>query len=64
MNQHAPPLIHLPLDLSGEAAAKMLELLYELANLLENHYAGQLYRYHNAIDEPQTELWPQTEPPP
>ena len=64
VNQHAPPLIHLPLDLSGEAAAKMLELLYELAHLLENHYAGQLYRYHNAIDERQAELWPQTEPPP
>ena len=64
MNQHAPPLIHLPLDLSGEAAAKMLELLYELAHLLENHYAGQLYRYHNASDERQAELWPQTQPPP
>ena len=64
VNQHAPPLIALPLDLSDEAAAKMLELLYELAHLLENHYADQLYRYHNAIDERQAELWPQTEPPP
>ena len=64
MNQHAPPLIALPLDLSDEAAAKMLELLYELAHLLENHYADLLYRYHNAIDERRAELWPQTEPPP
>ena len=64
MNLHIPPTISLPLDLSDEAAAKMLELLYELAHRLENHYAEQLYRYHNDTDERQAELWPQTEPPP
>ena len=64
MNQHAPPLIARPLDRSDDAAGKVLELLYELARLLENHYADQLFRYHNAIDERHAELWPQTEPPP
>ena len=49
MNHH-PLLIALPLDLSDEAAAKMLEFLYELTQHFESLYAGQLYRYHNAAD--------------
>ena len=35
MNHHHPPLIALPLDLSDEAAAKRLELLYELTQRFE-----------------------------
>ena len=56
MNHHHPPLIALPLDLSDEAAAKMLEFLYELTQRFESLYAGQLYRYHNAIDKQQADL--------
>ena len=29
----------------------------------ENHYSEQLYRYHNAIDERQVDLWSDTDPP-
>jgi len=38
------PLVCLPLDLSDESAAKLIEFLYELAEGLERHYAGQLIR--------------------
>ena len=57
MNHPVPPVICVPLDLSDEAAAKILKLLYELAHLLENHYADQLYRYHNRPEPRQTDLW-------
>ena len=63
MNHHHPPLIALPLDLSDEAAAKMLEFLYELTQHFESLYAGQLYRYHNAADKQQADLWDDTDPP-
>ena len=63
MNQHVPSIIRVPLDLSDEAAAKMIEFLYELAHLLESHYARQLLRYYNQTDERQPDLWPDTEPP-
>ncbi len=39
------PLVCLPLDLSDEAAAQLLDFLYHLAEALERHYAGQLLRY-------------------
>ena len=63
MNRQPLPLINIPLDLSDEAAAKLIDFLLQLAHQLEQHYSEQLYRYHNAIDERQTELWPQTDPP-
>ena len=63
MNRHPLPLIDIPLDLSDEAAAKLIDFLLQLAHQLEEHYSEQLYRYHNGIDERQTELWPQTDPP-
>ena len=44
MSDEYPPLIALPTELPDEAAAKLLEFLYELANALENHYTGQLLR--------------------
>lgn len=46
MNEHSPTLIPLPAELSDEAAAQILELLYELAAALESAYAGQLRRYY------------------
>jgi hypothetical protein len=39
------PLICLPVELSDEAAAQLLDFLYQLAEALERHYAGQLLRY-------------------
>ena len=63
MNHQPPPLIAVPLDLSDEAAAKLIDFLLQIAHQMENHYSEQLYRYHNAIDERQPDLWSDTDPP-
>ena len=63
MNHHAPPLIAVPHDLSDEAAAKMLEFLYEIAHRFENHYADQLDCYHNRTHQRQADLWADIDPP-
>ena len=63
MNDDYPPLIALPDQLSDEAAAKMLEFLYELAHLFENYYAGQLHRYYSCTDERQADLCEDNDPP-
>ena len=39
------PIVCLPVDLSDEAAANLLEFLYAFTEALETHYAGQLIRY-------------------
>src|SRR3974390_777255 len=44
------PLVCLPVDLSDEAAAKLLEFLQELTAALERHYGAQLKRYYDATD--------------
>ena len=41
-----PLILNNPPRLSDEAAAQLLEMLYELAAALENHYTAQLRRYH------------------
>lgn len=58
-----PPLVALPTELSDESAAKLLEFLYELARVLENHYAAQLRRYYQPGDERQCDLWCENDPP-
>ena len=58
-----PPRIALPDELSDEAAAALLEWLYELAHLVETHYAGQLLRYYYRPDPRQHELWDACDPP-
>jgi hypothetical protein len=63
MPDHDLPVITLPDDLSDEAAASMLEFLYELARLLEHHYAGQLLRHYHRPDPRQAELWQDQDPP-
>ena len=40
------PLICLPIDLSDEAAAKLIEFLREFTDALESHYYAQLTRYY------------------
>ena len=46
MNHQPPPLITVPLDLSDEAATRLIDLLLDIAHRLANHYSEQLYRYH------------------
>lgn len=58
-----PPLIALPTELSDEAAAKLLEFLYELTTALESQYTAQLLRYDHRHDKRQQPLWPDDEPP-
>lgn len=39
------PIVCLPLELSDQAAAALIDFLYALTEALERHYAGQLLRY-------------------
>jgi hypothetical protein len=45
MHPNDLPIVCLPLELSDQSAAKLIEFLYELADALERHYEGQLMRY-------------------
>ena len=56
------PLVCLPVDLSDEAAAKLVEFLYEFTEALESHYYAQLTRYYRATHSPQHDLDP-SDPP-
>lgn len=47
----------LPQYLSDEAAATMVDLLYELAAALERRYCGQIIRYHQNRETRQQDLW-------
>ena len=49
------PLLCLPIDLSDEAAAKLVEFLHELTEALERHCCAQPRRYYNANDISQHE---------
>ena len=50
------PLVCLPVDLSDEAAAKLVEFLYELTEALERHYDAQLKRYYRPSPIAQHDL--------
>ena len=50
------PLLCLPIDLSDEAAAKLVEFLHELTDALERHYTAQLKRYYSSTDITQHDL--------
>ena len=56
MNEPYPPVIAVPEGLCDADAATLLAFLYELANLIESHYAGQLYRHHAEPDDNQLPL--------
>jgi hypothetical protein len=56
------PLVCLPIDLSDEAAATLLEFLHELTETFERHYGAQLRRYYHATDIAQRDGDP-TDPP-
>ena len=36
------PIVCLPLELSGDAAEKLIDFLYQLTEALERHYGGLL----------------------
>ncbi len=61
MNGPYPPVVNVPEGLSDEAAAQLLEFLYDFARVLESHYAGQLHRHYHGTDQRQLDLW--REPP-
>jgi hypothetical protein len=51
------PLLCLPVELSDEAAAALVEFLQELTAAFERHYAAQLRRhYHHQSDIAQRDL--------
>ena len=56
------PLVCLPVDLSDEAAAKLIEFLHELTEGLERHYYAQLMRYYATPDIAHRDVDP-TDPP-
>jgi hypothetical protein len=41
------PIVCLPLNLSDESVASLIEFLHELIEALERHYAGQLLRHNH-----------------
>ena len=55
------PIVCLPMDLSDDGAAKLIDFLRELTEALERHYAGQLLRYAHRY-EPQATPDPQDNP--
>jgi len=46
-----PLILHNPPELSDDALRALLDMLYEVASALENHYAVQLRRYHGDLFE-------------
>jgi len=58
-----PRAIALPDELSDEAAAQLLEWLYELTAQFESLYGAQLHRYYQCPDPRQQPLWRDDETP-
>jgi len=56
------PIVCLPLELTDEAAAQLLEFLYQLTEALERHYAGQLLRYAHEHRPPSSPSEPSDSP--
>jgi hypothetical protein len=51
------PIVVLPLDLSDDSAAILIDFLRDLAEALERHYAGQLLRrQHSSTSAPPSDL--------
>lgn len=46
------PIVCLPLELSGDAAEKLIDFLYQLTEALERHYGGLLINRVHQLDEP------------
>lgn len=56
------PIVCVPLDLSDEAAAALLEFLHELTDVFERHYAAQLQGHYRAPEHAARSSDP-TDPP-
>jgi len=52
------PLVCLPVDLSDEAAAKLVEFLHELTEAIERHYFVQLNRHYSATHRAPDDFGP------
>ena len=64
MHREPCPILVLPVGLSDEAAAALLDLLQEMTRVLESHYAAQLRRHPApGADVRQIPLWPEHDPP-
>jgi hypothetical protein len=61
------PIVCLPLELSDQSAASLIEFLHQLIDALERHYAGQLLRHAHQhttpSPTPQTPERGDTDPP-
>ncbi len=57
------PLVCLPVDLSDEAAAQLLDFLHELTTAFERHYGAQLKRYYSSIDLTSRDVDTDRDPP-
>ena len=58
------PRVLLDTAISDEAAAQLVEILRELADLLESQYYGQIRRhYQSDQDDRQLEIWNDHNPP-
>ena len=60
------PIVCLPIDLSDQAAASLVEFLHQLTEALERHYCGQLLRYYhpNNIEQGDPDRGPESSDPP
>lgn len=56
LQPNALPLVCLPVDLSDEAAAKLVEFLHDLTDALECQYGAKLKRFYHAADIAQRDL--------
>ena len=52
------PIIVLPLKLSDESAAVLIEFLHNFADAMERHYAAQLMRYTKSRSLPAQPIDP------
>jgi hypothetical protein len=48
------PIVVLPLELSDDCAAILIDFLHDLAAALERHYAGQLLRRQQSTPQPHS----------
>lgn len=56
------PIVCVPVDLTDEAAAQLIEFLHELTDVFERHYAAQLQRHYRAAERAARSSDP-TDPP-
>jgi hypothetical protein len=64
MNPDQAPLVLLSTELPDEAAVALVEILHELVELLESHYAGQIHRhYQSERDNRPVETWNEHDTP-